>query len=169
MPNSSNNITSSSGRTALKLSTNRGGSLSSGLGGEQNAFRHALWSATMTKEFGSNRATEFANAHEGFSVHADVQVDMTQEFQGNNMDLADSTVDILNNEIGRSIVENNPDLSGTALTGAILSEFKENGLFVVNVGDDGALSITRQQISEEQYNQANSILEKLDEHGRDKK
>ncbi len=168
-PNNSNNLSSSVGRISAKLSTNHGGPLSTGRGGEQNAFRHALISGRMTQEVGVGVAREFGNAHEGHGPYDDVSVDMSQKFQGKNLDLADSTVDVLNNEIGRSIAEKNSNMNAMELAGEILSEFRDNGLFVVNVAENGTISISREKLTEEQYNIANDMLQKMDENGRDKK
>ena len=56
-------------------------------GTQVNAFRHAMWNAIMTDKIGTEKAKEFADAHEAFSNNPDEHKQM----------------DLHNNELGRSI------------------------------------------------------------------
>ena len=85
-----------------------------GEGSEENAFRHVLWSAKMTTEFGVAKANEFGKAHEGIGAYDDVEAIYDEPFKGNSSG-ADSTVDLLNNLIGQSIGEANPNANDLEL------------------------------------------------------
>jgi RHS repeat-associated protein len=156
------NITSVSARTARHLA--EGNNMTVGIGSERNAFRHVLWSAKMTQEFGVPLANEFGKAHEGIGPNSNIEVFYDEPFEGSEWG-ADSTVDILNNLIGQSIGESNPDANNTELAILLLNEFKENGFFVVNKDEGGNISITRHRITRQQYDNALEILRTLDQNG----
>lgn len=126
--------------------------------------RHALWSAKMTQEFGVTGANEIGKAHEGIGPYDNVEAIYDEPFEGTKSG-ADSTVDLLNNLIGQALGESNPDASTIQLGEAVLKEFKENGLFTVKVGENGNISITKQKLTQEQYNSALNALRKLDNNG----
>lgn len=63
--------------------------------GVGDAFRHAYWNALMVREFGKDWAKNFADAHE--------------TFPGNSKE--EAFMDLWNNDVGRRIAEQNPDLS----------------------------------------------------------
>ena len=78
----------------------------------------------MTKEFGAAGANEIGKAHEGIGPYAAVEA----IYDEGSLSGADSTVDLLNNMIGRSIGEANPDANVIELDKAVLEKFKKNGL-----------------------------------------
>ena len=66
-------------------------------GSENGAFRHTLWQATITSEYGESIAKQVGNAHEDNPF-----VNLSNR-TFSNVDDADRTVDLLNNIIGRDI------------------------------------------------------------------
>lgn len=159
----SKNITSVSGRIGRHIREDTEG-IRGKPGKEENAIRHALWSAKMTQEFGVTGANEIGKAHEGIGPYDNVEAIYDEPFEGTKSG-ADSTVDLLNNLIGQALGESNPDASTIQLGEAVLKEFKENGLFTVKVGENGNISITKQKLTQEQYNSALNALRKLDNNG----
>ncbi len=162
----STNISSVASRIARHLAKG-GDNFSIGEGTERNAFRHALWSAMITSEFGENMALRATNVHEGIAILNVGSVDFTKKFEDSNLMLADQTVDFLNNEIGRNIAKNNPYASTEGLTTLILSTFAKEGLWTISTDKDGNITISRSTISEDQHSKARWIMLGLDEHGFD--
>jgi RHS repeat-associated protein len=159
----STNISSVSGRIARHMTD--GGNMSGGIGSESNAFRHALWSATMSNQFGNEISTQAGNAHEGVKALGSLSVDFSQPLV-QNADLADSVVDVLNNEIGRSIAEGlGENASQVDIGMQVLNVQKTEGLWQVSTDKDGNMTISRQKISEKQYNAGVKTLKSLDNNG----
>ncbi len=156
------NISSNAGRVARHAAENE--NMSVGIGSERNAFRHVLWSATITSEFGANTSETITNSHEGIGLFDNSEIDHSQSFEG-NMDLADNIVDLLNNEIGREIGENNEGAGMLEIAGLVLDVFSNEGLWVAQENEDGSISIVRSKISQEQLNNAQNNLNNLDENG----
>lgn len=130
-------------------------------GSENGAFRHTLWQAAITSEFGKDIATLAGNAHE-FDPFVDLKV---RSFD--NLNEADQTVDLLNNIIGRSIGAKNSGASTDDLANLVLDEFKNNGLFTATKDDkSGNWNISRTKLSSEKYNKLDKIFEGLDALGR---
>jgi len=156
------NISSVSGRIARHLAEN--GNMSLGIGSERNAFRHSLWSATITSQFGNEVATEITNAHEGVGVGDVSAIDMTTPFEGNE-DLADSIVDILNNDIGMGVGLSNEGATSLELAAQILKVFATTGLWVATTDENGNVGIQRQSINIIQYMNGIVNLNNLDQNG----
>ena len=78
-------------------------------GGLGNAFRHVLWQALITRDFGEEIAKEVGFIHED-----------------NNKSL-DSQVDIRNNAIGRKIGSVNKNSSNKSMAIIVIKEFYKNG------------------------------------------
>ena len=81
---------------AVRFAT-RNDVLSGGDGAESNAFRHTLWQSYITNRHGIEIATSIGNAHE---ENPDVNL-RNRRFR-TQLD-ADQTIDLLNNQIGRSL------------------------------------------------------------------
>src|SRR5690606_30760812 len=62
----STNISSVSSRMARHVAS--GGNMTTGEGTERNAFRHVLWQAMITNEFGEGIARRIGNAHEAIKI-----------------------------------------------------------------------------------------------------
>lgn len=91
-----------------------GGNLKWENDGHVDAYRHALWSARMTKRFGSEWTKEYTTSHE-----------MTH---GNPVQR--EAMDLYNNEVGRQIAIDNPDATDTELQ-TLAREAVMNGEVVV--------------------------------------
>ena len=74
-----------------------------GLGDKSDAFRHGIWNAEMTVLIGKEKAELFATAHE--------DKDVTGNESDGYSKSAHREMDLHNNEIGRSIGENNKNAS----------------------------------------------------------
>lgn len=157
------NISSVCGRIARHAAEN--GNMSVGIGTERNAFRHALWSSTITSEFGIQAARDITNAHEGVGIGETSRIDFTQAFEGNDADLADNVVDILNNAIGMEIGQNNEGATPLELATQVLDVFASEGLWVATTDENGNITIQRQTITQDQYNTASNNLINLDQNG----
>ena len=134
-------------------------------GSQVNAERHTLWQATITAKYGSDIATQIGNAHED-NPNVDLSV---RSFSGKGaLEQADQTIDLLNNQIGRSIGEANPGASMAQLAGAILDYFHNTGLYTATPGANGSVNITQTKISDQQYQTAQNALKKMDNNGQQK-
>jgi hypothetical protein len=134
-------------------------------GSQVNAYRHALWQATIAGKHGQQIAHEVGNAHEDNPT-----IDLTQRYFKNNakgLANADQTIDLLNNQIGRQIAKDNPGASMNELARKTLDYFHNNGLFTaVEDKSNGSYHVEQTKISDEQYQKALKDLATLDENGR---
>ena len=128
-------------------------------GSENGAFRHTLWQATITSEFGSRVALEAGNAHEK-DPFTNLSVRTFSSF-----DDADQTVDLLNNQIGRRIGSQNKNVNMKDLALQVLEEFKNNGLYTATEKDK-VWTVKKTKLSNEKYKQLQSLFNSLNENGR---
>lgn len=157
------NISSVSGRIARHVAEN--GNMSVDLGSERNAFRHTLWQATITNEFNFEIADRIGNAHEGIKLLQSGEVDFSQPLV-QDRETADEVVDFLNNRIGRQVAADlGEDATQLDIAREVLRVQRNEGLWSFNEADDGTISISRNRISEEQFNTAMERLNTLDENG----
>lgn len=151
------NISSTSARIANEI------------GGDTNALRHGLWSSILSSYFGRGVARDITDSHEGIGVADNFKIDFNKKFGSKNVDLADSIVDLLNNQIGIKIGEENPsnmtDKPAKDLMLEVLNIYKNTGLWTTKTDKDGNITIFRQKISEEKYNDAVNTLNTLDDKG----
>lgn len=127
-------------------------------GSEVNAFRHALWQASIASEFGNSIAAQIGNAHE-----ANPFADLSQR-QFANMSSADEVVDLLNNAIGREIgADSGANMQELVL--GLLDVFASEGLWVVTESGEGNFIIERTIITQDQYRQLRGIFMRLDISG----
>ena len=77
------------------LDIRRGNDDVAGMGDEANAFRHALWQATIANRYGNSIATQVGNAHED-NPWALSNIKTTFS----TLKEADQTIDLLNNRVG---------------------------------------------------------------------
>jgi RHS repeat-associated protein len=139
-------------------------------GTQVNAFRHVLWQASITSEFGSGIAKEIGNAHEGnpFAINGK---NLKTWFSGDGaLAKADETVDLLNNQIGRAIGEANPNANMQELALATLEYTYKNGVNVATPMTNEKDEITWYQVhkfklTSEQYESAKKIIKGLNENG----
>jgi RHS repeat-associated protein len=158
------NISSVSGRVARHVAEN--GNMTVDIGSERNAFRHALWSATIANEFDAGIALRIGNAHEGIPMGAqgNAHVDFSAPAP-TNLAAADDVVDFLNNEIGRGIANSfEKGASQIDIAKEVLRVQRDEGLWTATETKDG-ISISRTKITEKQYKAGIKMLNTLDKHG----
>ncbi len=131
-------------------------------GTEVNAMRHATWQAAISSKFGSGIATQVGNAHED-----DPSADLSQSaFSGKDaLKLADQTIDLLNNQIGREIGSENKGASMKTLANTTLQVFHDKGLFTATVNKDGSVTINRTKLSDQEFKSASKNLNSLNGDG----
>ena len=126
-----------------------------GEGSNENAFRHALWQAILTREYGAEEANRIGLIHEeGILLPHPNDLDKTS---------LDTKVDLANNAIGRAIALENPGASNVELAKKVLSYFRNNDLNVIKNGMSSC-----HKISSEQYSAAMQIIEGKGENGLNK-
>ena len=141
--------------------------LSTGEGTQRNAVRHGVWQAMITQKFDSDIAAAAGFAHEGFTVP---EVGVTSEgytvsgTSKEKLSEADGMADLLNNIIGQTIGENNPEETNVGLTKLVLDEFKENGMWTVTE-TQSCYTITKTKITDEQHKKAIKNVQTLRENG----
>ena len=123
-----------------------------------NAFRHTLWQAMISSEFGESNAVRIGNAHENNS-----NIDLSQRVFESREE-ADTAADLLNNIIGRDIASDNPHLSNKDYADKVLEYYYTKGLWVSESNGTG-FQIRQQQLSEDEYNSAFIKLFLLHENG----
>ncbi len=139
-------------------------------GSQVNGFRHVLWQAAITNQFGSGVAKEIGNAHEANPLAINGS-NLKTEFTGKGaLAKADETVDLLNNQIGRAIGEANPNANMQQLALATLDYNYTNGINVATpvTNDKGAVTgykVTQSKLTQEQYNNAKQIITGLNGNG----
>ena len=87
-----------------------------------DAFRHAFWSALMTRTYGEDFAREFTSAHE---TSASVASDAREQ----------SFMDLHNNEVGIQIAVSNPDASKEELDTLVYEALTTGQLYVWDGND----------------------------------
>jgi RHS repeat-associated protein len=131
-------------------------------GSQVNAFRHTLWQSTITSKYDADLAKSAGDIHED-----NPSVDLTiRKFAGKGaLDKADQSIDLLNNQIGRSIGEANPKASMNDLASKTLEFFHEKGLYTATINKDGSVTITQTKISDKQYLTLQKVIKTLDQNG----
>jgi len=127
-------------------------------GSQVNAFRHALWQATITEQYGESIAKQAGNAHETFPT-------VMERTDFPSIKSADQQADLRNNIIGREIGAQNPGASMQELAKKVLDYYKTNGLWVAVIQNGGAYVIQQVKLSAKQYDKALKILNKLNPDG----
>ena len=102
----------------------QGRAIRGGDDGHNDAFRHAYWSALMTRHFGENFAASFATAHEGVP--------------GNPA--AREAMDLYNNEIGRRIATEHPAASDEDLARLVHDAVMKGQMIVIDPNGNLAFS-----------------------------
>ncbi len=126
-------------------------------GSSGNAFRHALWQATIMSRFGLETAVDAGIAHDPVEVTGNVFKTLAE---------ADTAVDQKNNGIGIQIgSKSSSDSTMTEIAGDVLLFMKEHGLYEATEQEDGTFTIEQKTISEEQYLAGVERLSQLDANG----
>jgi RHS repeat-associated protein len=136
-------------------------------GSQVNAFRHALWQAQITQEFGVSIAKQVGNSHEK-NAFAATGSNLSTSFK--TLSKADETIDLMNNIIGRNIGAGKPQSNMQELALKTLDYFKENGLWTASpiTNDKGRVTgyrISQTKLSNEQYDVAKQVIEGLNANG----
>jgi hypothetical protein len=134
-----------------------------GDGTEMNAFRHTLWQAMITRNLGEMTAKRVASAHE-----INPRADKTKR-SFNSLGEADEVVDLLNNEIGRDIGKNNPQMNNNQLAVHIASYMKQQGLYTAKPNVGGGYTVSQQKTTAQQFSKQISSLSKTGNTGKYKK
>ena len=132
-------------------------------GSENGAYRHTLWQASITSEFGSKTAIEAGNAHEENPFTS------LKNRSFKSIADADQTADLLNNMIGRGIGEENKEAGMDDLANLVLDEFKNNGLYTSSKNKDGNWNISKTKLSSDKYYTLKGIFKGLNENGRNQR
>jgi hypothetical protein len=136
-------------------------------GSQVNAFRHVLWQAEVTARHGISVAKRIGNAHE-INPNAATGNNLKSSFHA--LSEADETVDLLNNIIGRSIGEVNPDANMQQLALLALDYFKEHGLWTAAPltdakGNTIGWGIEQTRLTQGKYDHAKGIILELNSYG----
>lgn len=127
----------------------------------RNAVRHTIWQAMIANVWNSDLAKEAGDAHED-NPNIDLSI---REFQGiNAFYIADQTIDLLNNAIGRSIGRRYSNVDMKTIMEDVLSEYHDNGLYVAKEVTEGFVVI-KEKLSDEAYIRALEYLQLLDNDG----
>lgn len=132
-------------------------------GSEVNAFRHVLWQATITSEFGSDVASKVGFAHEE-NPNSNWSTDYSKKSFG-TLESADERIDLTNNEIGRSIGEESNGMGMKDLALKVLDAFKTDGLWTATRQSDGTFKMSQSKISGEQYKSLQNVFKNLNNDG----
>ena len=132
-------------------------------GSEVNAFRHTLWQAEITEDYGEQIAHEVGNAHEANPFAISGANRNTTNFSSESE--ADQSADLRNNEIGRSIGTTDNPVAMNELALQVLDYFHAHGLWVAEEQPDGTWSVVQRRISDERYTEAHRRLLELNEYG----
>ncbi|PHM39160.1 Colicin-E3 immunity protein [Xenorhabdus mauleonii] len=127
-------------------------------GSQVNAFRHALWQATITAKFGEKTASRVADAHETYRT-LDLNV---RHFK--TLPEADQTIDMLNNPQGRAVGMKNTGATQKNLAKEVLNHFHKNGLYVAKK-DASGYAVVNEKITNEQFNYMNSEIDRTNKNG----
>jgi len=153
---------------AVRFSTNDLGLVenSSHEGSQVNAYRHALWQATITHRFDSIVAEGEGNAH-GEIQNAIFGVEDFATATYSSSALTDESCDLLNNIIGRGLGQRYTDTTTKMNQIALdtLDYYHEYGLWVSEEQHDGSYIIYQQTLSDSLYESAYNRLIQLDKNG----
>ena len=132
-------------------------------GGQRNAIRHAIWSTTITRNYGENVMKEIGYSHETLDDLADVMLE--PKFYYTDMHTADTLCDILNNEIGIKIANSGTSTNMRTITLEVLEYYHTNGLNVAEKYADNLYIVKNQKLTDQEYAQAVYNVMFLDENG----
>jgi hypothetical protein len=137
-------------------------------GSQRNAFRHAFGQAVITSNYGRRRAVEAGYAHEDNpTIDTSRRSFSLSPSPGNALFEADTVADLLNNEIGRRVAERlGPGASNLDLARAVLREFREGGLYVATFDVPGVVRLSRQPLTQQEFDQMMTLLKTLKDNGR---
>ncbi|MFH0343767.1 MAG: DUF6973 domain-containing protein [Chromatiales bacterium] len=137
-------------------------------GSQKNAFRHTFGQALITKTFGRKLAVASGFAHENLpTIDTSLRYFSNPRAPWNALFEADTVADQLNNEIGRQIAESlGAAVSNRDVAAAVLSEFKDKGLYVATFEMPGVVKLSRQRLTQQQFSQMMTLLNSLNDSGK---
>jgi RHS repeat-associated protein len=116
-------------------------------GGPGDAFRHTLWNALMTKESNSDFAQKLGFAHEQDSQNSPAQ----------------RAMDLLNNQIGQKIANDNPKASTKELSLLVLENINNGKSYMVEKDKNGKETLVKSHIDKKDYQAAKKRIEAIDD------
>jgi RHS repeat-associated protein len=135
-------------------------------GSQVNAFRHILWQATITKELGSDIATQIGKAHEenpnAIDNKSSAQL-AAATFK--TLSAADESIDLANNITGRAIGESSKGLGMKDIALKVLDAFHTDGFWTASKQEDGTYKMVNTKITDEQYNVLKTVFNTLNNDG----
>ena len=135
-----------------------------GEGTEVNAMRHTIWQALISGKYGTDIAKKIGGAHEETPfINRDVSDFSSRRFESSS--LADSSADLLNNEIGRQIGSANPTATPRDIASIALDYYHDKGLWMVFKQSDGTWRVQQVRLSDEKYEKAKANLRGVDDFG----
>jgi RHS repeat-associated protein len=166
----SQNISTNSQRFAGRLGLSEPREMK-GEGNQVNAFRHIMWQSEITAQYGAGIARQAGDAHEENPNSASGNNFKTSFKNLSGAGGADETIDLMNNVIGRAIGEatKGEDMQFRALV--TLEYFKYTGLWTAtpttdNKGNTTGYTIGQTKLTQDQYNNAKTIINELNGNGR---
>ena len=143
-------------------------------GTQVNAFRHTLWQAIITSEYGEDISKQAGFSHEENPVTLQQieAVDRGYLVVSSLLDIEkiDEIIDLKNNIICRGIGSKNKNLNNTELAKILLNEFRNHGLYVAErYKNTDYYKITQQKLDDVAYEKAiNAIDNGLDPKNKDR-
>ncbi|MFC0821251.1 DUF6973 domain-containing protein [Moraxella marmotae] len=139
-------------------------------GGVANAFRHTLWQALIANRFGVQVAIEAGDAHETTYTYKNTHTHTHSNAslilgQYAKIETTDEIADQLNNAIGRSIYQNNPNKTNKEYAHLVLNHYHYKGLYQVEQRSNGQYGLVIKELPSSIYKRAIITLETLDETG----
>jgi hypothetical protein len=131
-----------------------------------NAFRHVLWQAGITTEYGADLARKIGWAHENNPKALNGVADPSSLVLP-DVHKADEAADLANNVIGRALGSANPNADLRGLSWKVLDEFRRNGLWVGVQNPDLSYRIEKTKLTTRQFDVAAGKLGQMDELGFD--
>ena len=128
-------------------------------GSENGAFRHTLWQAEITSEFGADIAKQAGDAHEDGP-----NIDMNQT-SFSNLNDADKSVDLHNNNIGREIGIQNKGIDMNSMAKKVLNVFATKGLYTAQKQKDGSYKLVKTKLSPSKAKQLMRLFNQRDKNG----
>jgi hypothetical protein len=136
-------------------------------GSERNAFRHTFGQAVITQKWGRKHAEAVGAAHENIpTIDTTKRSFSNRTAPSNALFEADTVADQLNNEIGRRIAESLGSKASTRdIAEKVLRTFRDEGLYVATFRGKGEVTISRQQLTELDFQFHMWLLKSLNEEG----
>lgn len=157
--------------TNFQVNIGRAAGLNNREGGGQNAIRHTLWQSLNTRDVGAKQSSRAGYAHE---TTANVDLNKRAFGGADALERADQTIDLLNNQIGRAIGEQNEGADNITMAKAVVNEYYKNGLWTSKEikNKDGNVvgqSIQKTKLTKDQYNAAMTEIDSKGQDGLNKK